>query len=156
MKSKGLNSSTLSQQYTHLLHIIRFCGYKIGIKYNRGSLVVEKNSWATKIVNDYIVYELNTWPKNPLDNFTLKNCLIVATNIVKNKRVYSRYGIAYDGKESWSFGDDFARNVVILGVDNSSPSHSDNCKNNSHINGSYGSWEKKLVLILVKQMQHFA
>ena len=31
---------------------------------------------------------------------------------------------------SWRFGDDFARNVVIFGVDNSSSSHTDNRKNN--------------------------
>ena len=57
--------------------------------------------------------------------------------------------------EFWSR---FARNVVIFGVDNSSSSHSDNCKNNflilgegptSHING--GSRKKSVVLILVKQ-----
>ena len=37
---------------------------------------------------------------------------------------------AFDGAGSWNFGDDFARNVVICGVDNSSSSHADNCKNN--------------------------
>ena len=54
-----------------------------------------------------------------------------------------------------------ARNVVIFGIDNSSPSLSDNCRNNflilgegptSDYNGSFGSPEKKsLVLILVKE-----
>ena len=28
-------------------------------------------------------------------------------------------GIAFDGECSWSFGDDFTRNVAIFGVDNS-------------------------------------
>ena len=66
---------------------------------------------------------------------------------------------------SWSFGNDFARNVVIFSVDNSSSSHTDNRKNNflvlgegptQGINDSTGSAEKNLVLILVKQIQNFA
>ena len=69
--------------------------------------------------------------KNPLDNFTSKKCLFGATFIVKNsdkaKSAYSGYGIAFDGKGSWSFGNDFAR-IVIFGVDNTSSSHSDNHK----------------------------
>ena len=43
--------------------------------------------------------------------------------------MYSGYGIAFDGKGLLSFGNDFARNVVIFDVDNSSSSHTDNCKN---------------------------
>ena len=47
----------------------------------------------------------------------------------------------------WTFGNDFARNVVIFGVDDSSSSCSDNRKNNflilGDINDSFGSLEKK-------------
>ena len=43
-----------------------------------------------------------------------------ATNIVKDndkeKHEYSSYGIAFDGKGSWSFNDNFAKNVIIFGV----------------------------------------
>ena len=57
-----------------------------------------------------------------------------ATNIVKNidkeKCFYSGDGIAFNGKGSWSLDNDFARNVVIFGADNSSSSHSDTRKNN--------------------------
>ena len=61
-----------------------------------------------------------------------------------------------------SFGTDFARNIVILCVDNSSSSHANNRKSNLlvlaegqtyGINGSFVSPEKSLVLILVKQTQ---
>ena len=58
-----------------------------------------------------------------------------ATNIVKNndkdkeKYEYSGYGIAFDGKGSWSFYDDFARNFIIFGNDNSSSSHTRSLKN---------------------------
>ena len=53
-------------------------------------------------------------------------------------------------KDTWNFGYDFARDVVIYGVVNSSSSHANNCKNNflvlaedptCGINGSFGSPE---------------
>ena len=122
-----------------------------------------------KIVNVYIVYDLDHWPKILLRNFTLKNCLFEATNIVKSsdqeKYVYSGYRIAFDGKGSWCFNDDTGRNVIIFGVDNSSSSHTDNLKNDFlvsgegdtfGINGSFGAPEKKLILILVEQIHNFA
>ena len=43
--------------------------------------------------------------------------------------MFCGYGVAFDGKGSWSFNDDFARNVIIFGVDNGSSSHTDNLKN---------------------------
>ena len=67
-----------------------------------------------------MVYDLDNRSEIPLRNFTLKNCLFGANNIVKisdkSKYEYSSYGIAFDGLGSWSFGNDFARNVVIFGV----------------------------------------
>ena len=78
---------------------------------------------------------------------------------------YNGRGIAYDGEGSWTFGNGFARNVVIFGVDNSSSYHTDNGKNNflvfgegptQSINTSTGEAEKKIVLTLVKQIQNFA
>ena len=76
--------------------------------------------------------------------------------------MHSGYGITFDGKGSWSFNDEFARNVIIFGVDNSSSSHTD--KNDflvlgegdtCGINGSFGTPEKKMILVLVKQRQSF-
>ena len=51
-----------------------------------------------------------------------------AENSDKSKWIYSGYGIAFDGNGEWNFGNDFTRNVVIFGVDNSSSSHTDNRK----------------------------
>ena len=51
--------------------------------------------------------------------------IITKTNDKENY-VYSGYGIAFDGKGFWSFGNGYARNVVIFGVDTSSSSHIDN------------------------------
>ena len=53
-----------------------------------------------------------------LYNFTLKNCVFVETSMVKSsdksKYVYSGYGIACDRAGSWSFDNEFGRNVVII------------------------------------------
>ena len=71
-----------------------------------------------KIVNAYIVYDLVVWPRNPTNNFKFKNYLYRATNVVKNsdkeKYVYSRYGITFDSGDSWSFDNDFARNIILF------------------------------------------
>ena len=60
--------------------------------------------------------------------------MFAATNIVKNsdkeKYVYSSYRIEFDGKGEWSFGKNYAKNVIIFGIDNSPSSHIDNLKNN--------------------------
>ena len=87
----------------------------------------------SKVSNAYIVYDLDAWPRNPINNFKFKNCLFGATSIVKHsdkkKYVYSGYRITFDSAVSWSFNNYTARNVVIVGVDNSSSSHSGNRKN---------------------------
>ena len=65
--------------HTALLHSIKLSGYRMGTKFNRDSLPVEQNNYATKIVNAYIVYDWDAWSNNPLSNFKLKNCLVNAT-----------------------------------------------------------------------------
>ena len=59
--------------------------------------------------------------------------------------MYSGYGIEFDGKGEWSYGNDLARNVIIFWVDNTFV-----------IYGSFGAKEKKMILILVKQRQNIA
>ena len=72
----------------------------MGIKFDRDPLAVEENNCDTKIVNAYIVYDLDAWPKNPTNNFIFKNCLLGATSIGKNSDeewwVYCGYGIPFD------------------------------------------------------------
>ena len=46
--------------------------------------------------------------------------------------MYSGYGIEFDGKGEWSYGNDLARNVIIFRVDNTFV-----------IYGSFGAKEKK-------------
>ena len=49
---------------------------------------------------------------------------------MKSKFNYNSLGIGFDGEDSWSFGNGFAKNIVIFGVNNSSSSHTDKKKNN--------------------------
>ena len=94
-----------------------------------------------------------------LRNFTLKNCMFGATDIVKNsdkeKYVYSGYIIASEGKGSWGVDNDFARNVVIFGVDDSSSFHTDNQKNDFLILGEGDTTEKKFSINLSKTKTKF-
>ena len=101
-------------------------------------------------------------------NFAIKNCFFDATSIVKNsdkkKYVYSGYEIAFDGEGKESFNNNTARTVITFGVDNRSPSHSDNCKNifltlgegtSFGINGSLGLPDKKFSINYTKPKTKF-
>ena len=86
------------------------------------------------ILNLCIVYEFNTKPHNPVNCFSLKDCLFGTVKLTKNadksKFTYNGRGIAFDGKGSWSFSNGFARNVTTFVVDNTSSSHTDIQKSN--------------------------
>ena len=109
-----------------------------------------------------MAYELNNWPCNRTNNFPLIICVFgtgkLVRKAVKSKFAYNDQGIACDGEGSWSFGNGFARNAIIFGVENSSSSHVDNPKNillvlgkgpTDGINDTPRTAEKKLVLTLV-------
>ena len=117
-KSKRVYNSKLKPLYTGFLHSIKLCEYKIGIKFDQDPLAVEQINYLTKIVNVYIVYDLDAWPRIPPNNFKFKNCLFGATSIVKNsdkeKYVYSGYGITVGSAGLWSCGNNFARNITIF------------------------------------------
>ena len=119
------------------------------IKFDNDLSSVKQNNYVTKIVNAYIVYYLDAWPKDPTCNFRFKYCLLVAT---------------FHDAVSWSFGNDFARNFIIFGVDNSYFSPTDNRKNNFFvlcggltfgINGSFGSPKKKFSINVSKANSKF-
>ena len=83
------------------------------------------------VLNLYIVYELNTCPRDPTNNLTLKYCgaLKLTRNSNRSKFTFNGRGIAFDGKGFQSFDNDTARNVTIFGVNISSSSPVDNPKN---------------------------
>ena len=53
------------------------------IKFYRDSLTVELNCYTTKLVNVYIVYDLEAWTRDSANNLKFKNCLFGAANTVK-------------------------------------------------------------------------
>ena len=140
------------------MHSIKLSQYKIGIKFDKDPLAVEQNNYLIKFVNVCIDYDLVIWSKNLTSNFRFKNCLFRPTSVVKTSDkenyIYSGYGITFGSAGSRSFEDNFARNVVIFGADNSSSPHSDNRKNNFlilgqgptyGINENFGSSEEKFI-----------
>ena len=86
-----------------------------------------------KIVNIYIVYEINKNDNIISGNPTLENCLFGAVTLTKNVNIdrygYSGYRIGFDRKGSFSFsGSGYGQNILIFGVDMSSFIHIDNKK----------------------------
>ena len=47
----------------------------MAIKFDKDPLAIEQNSYESNILNVYIVYDLDAWPRNPTNNFKFKNCL---------------------------------------------------------------------------------
>ena len=82
-KSKGVYNSKLKPLYTAFSHSIKRSEYRIGMEFDKDHLAVEQNNYLTKIVNVYIFYDLDTWARNPTNNFKFKNSLFGASNIVK-------------------------------------------------------------------------
>ena len=61
----------------------------------------------------------------------LENCLFGAVSLTKNADIDQyKYGIGFDRKEEFSFGNEFGKNCIILEADMSSSSHPNNKKNN--------------------------
>ena len=72
--------------------------------------------------------------------------------------------IAFDGKDEWCFGNDYARNFVIFGVDTSSSSDIDNRQykflvlgegDTFGINGNFGAPERKFSINFSKAITKF-
>ena len=47
------------------------------IEFDKDPLAVEENNYLTKILNVYIVYDLDAWSKILCRNFTIKNACLV-------------------------------------------------------------------------------
>ena len=82
-KLKKVYTSKLTLLYTVFLHYTKRSGYKIEIQFNKSVLVVEQKNYGANIVNVYIVYDLDDWPRNPLNRFSLENYLFGAVILLK-------------------------------------------------------------------------
>ena len=80
-KSKVEYNSKVALSTIAFLHNIKLSEYMNTIQQEHFSC---RTKQLHKIVSAYIVYNEDNWPKIPLNNFKLKNCLCGATSIVKN------------------------------------------------------------------------
>ena len=109
---------------------LSYYGSKIRVKFNGSCLKQDKATYSHgTIVNIYIVYEIGT-NYNISSHPALENCLFGAVSLTKHVDIIqyenSRYGIGFDGKGEFSFGNGFGRNCIILGADMSSSVHTNN------------------------------
>ena len=66
------------------MYSIKLSEYRIGIKFVKDPLAVWiLYNYASKIINVYIAYDLDDWPRNPTNNVNFKNCLFGTINIIK-------------------------------------------------------------------------
>ena len=66
--------------------IRKYQGHRLMLHFNIDSFVVEQINYARKIINAYIFYDVDSWPR--INNFALTSSLFGATNIVKNRYKY--------------------------------------------------------------------
>ena len=102
-KSKGLsNESTKSPSapYNFLNPSLNYLDCKARVRFSGSCLKQDKITYTHgKIVNIYIVYEINK-NDNTISDPTLENCLLSAVSLTKNADIdkckYSGYGIGFD------------------------------------------------------------
>ena len=66
------------------------------IKFDKDPLPVDQNNFLIKIVNVWIVYDLDAWSRNPTSIFKFKNWLFGATSIVKKRIKKSMFVVAME------------------------------------------------------------
>ena len=99
---------------------LNYLGTKKRVKFSRSCLKQDKITYTHgKIVNIYIVYEINKKDNTVISDPSLENCLFGAVTLTKkgdtDKYGYSGYGIGFDRKGRFSFpGGGYGRNVIIF------------------------------------------
>ena len=129
-KSRGLNDSNFESMKTNNYslnpHMDHYDMSKIRIKFDGSFLnrfpptVLHGN-----IVNIYIVYVYIFTSDYEYINYpTLENCFFGSVKLTKNADIdkygHSGYSIGFNRETSFSFDNDFGRNVIIFAVDMSS------------------------------------
>ena len=98
--------------------MFNFANGRVNLKFSNSVLVQKSNSsWCSNcILKLYIFHELNIWPRILANSFTLKYCLLgtvkLVRKVIKSKFTYNGQGIAFYGEASWSFGNEFAGNLL--------------------------------------------
>ena len=128
MSDERINSITTSN-YSITPELSHY-GTKARVKFSGGCLEQDKATYNHgAIVNIYIVYEIRK-NYNISSYPVLENCLFGAVSLTKHVDIdqykYSGYGIGFDRKGEFSFGNGFGRNVIIFEADMSSSIHANN------------------------------
>ena len=128
MSDERINSITASNYSIN--PELSYYGSKIRVKFNGSCLKQDKATYSHgKIANIYIVYEMSK-NYNVSSYPTLEKCLFGAVSLTKHVDIdqykYSGYGIGFDRKGEFSFGNGFGTNVIILWADMSSSVHANN------------------------------
>ena len=86
-KSTAVSSEKIKPFDTNLEPTVsNLANGKVILKFNNSALVqiIFSSLYNNFILNLHIVYELNTWPSNRTNNFTLKNCLFGTVKLTGN------------------------------------------------------------------------
>ena len=135
--SKRLSNESIkppSAPNNFLTPLLNYLGTKIRVQFSGSCLKQDKVTYTHgKIVNIYIVYEINKKDNTVISDLTLENCLFGAVTLTKNavidKYGYSGYGIGFDRKGRFSFSSGgYGQNVINFEVDMNSSIHIDNKK----------------------------
>ena len=62
---KRVFNSKLKPLYTTFLDSIKLPECRMRIKLDKVPLAVEQNNYLNEMVNVYIIYDLDAWPRNP-------------------------------------------------------------------------------------------
>ena len=121
LKDYQLESITTSSAPNNFLNpSLNYLDTKTRVRFSGSCLKQDKITYTHgKIVNIYIVYEINKKDNTISSDPTLENCLFGAVTLTKNVNIdkygYSGYGIGFDRKGSLSFPDGgFGQNVLIF------------------------------------------
>ena len=121
--SKGLSNESIkppSAPNNFLTPSLNYLGTKIRVKFSGSCLKQDKITYTHgKIVNIYIVYEINKKDNTVISDPSLENCLFGAVTLTKkgdtDKYGYSGYGIGFDRKGRFSFpGGGYGQNAIIF------------------------------------------
>ena len=132
-KSKGLsderiNSNTASNH--SITPELSYYGTIARVKFSGSCLKQDKATCNHRtIVNIYIVYEISK-NYNISSYSSLENCLFGAVSLTKHVDIdqykYPGYGIGFDRKWEFSFGNGFGRNCITFEADMSCSVHANN------------------------------
>ena len=132
-KSRGLSDERINSNTTSNHSItpgLSYYGTKTKVKFCGRCLKEEKAAYNHgTIVNIYIVFEISQ-NYNVSSYPALESYLFGAASLTKHVDIaqykYSGYGIGFNRKEEFSFGNESGRNCIIFGADMSSSVHANN------------------------------